>query len=149
MKKWFKILATTCAVIPFAQCAVLPGSNVATAAEPAPVAAAATALTDADPALWVVKDEDTTIYLFGTVHVLKPGLSWFDEAVKDAFDKSDEMMLELVMPEDQAAVAKTMMPLAMDHDRQDHPLAPDRRRAQGLSGGDGQRRRTRQCVRQL
>jgi uncharacterized protein YbaP (TraB family) len=113
MKKWFKILATTCAVIPFAQCAVLPGSNVASAAEPAPVAAAA-ATTDADPALWVVKDDDTTIYLFGTVHVLKPGLSWFDEAVKSAFDKSDEMMLEIVMPEDQAAVAKTMMPLAMD-----------------------------------
>ncbi len=113
MKKWFKILAMTCAVIPFAQCAVLPGSNVAAAAEPAPVAAAA-ATTDADPALWVVKDDDTTIYLFGTVHVLKPGLSWFDEAVKTAFDKSDEMMLEIVMPEDQAAVAKTMMPLAMD-----------------------------------
>ena len=113
MKKWFKILATTCAVIPFAQCAVLPGSNIASAAEPAPVAAAA-ATTDADPALWVVEDDDTTIYLFGTVHVLKPGLSWFDEAVKTAFDKSDEMMLEIVMPEDQAAVAKTMMPLAMD-----------------------------------
>ncbi|MDP3783289.1 MAG: TraB/GumN family protein [Sphingopyxis sp.] len=113
MKKWFKILATTCAVIPFAQCAVLPGSNVAAATEPPPAAAAA-APTDADPALWVVKDDDTTIYLFGTVHVLKPGLSWFDEAVKTAFDKSDEMMLEIVMPEDQAAVAKTMMPLAMD-----------------------------------
>lgn len=113
MKKWFKILATTCAVIPFAQCAVLPGSNIASAAEPAPVAAAA-ATTDADPALWVVEDDDTTIYLFGTVHVLKPGLSWFDEAVKTAFDKLDEMMLEIVMPEDQAAVAKTMMPLAMD-----------------------------------
>lgn len=114
MKKWLKTLAATCAVIPFAQCAVLPGGNVAIAAEPLPVAAAATALTDADPALWVVKDEDTTIYLFGTVHVLKPGLSWFDEAVKDAFDKSDEMMLEIVMPEDQNAVARTMMPLAMD-----------------------------------
>ena len=115
MKTWFKMLASTCAVIPFAQCAVLPGSNVATAAEPAAAAApATTALTDADPALWVVKDDDTTIYLFGTVHVLKPGLSWFDEAVKDAFDKSDEMMLEIVMPEDQAAVGKMMMPLAMD-----------------------------------
>ena len=129
MKKWFKILATTCAVIPFAQCAVLPGSNVATAAEPAPVAA--TALTDADPALWVVKDDDTTIYLFGTVHVLKPGLSWFDEAVKDAFDKSDEMMLEIVMPEDQAAVAKTMMPLAMDTTGKTIPsrLTPDQLKA--------------------
>ncbi len=28
----------------------------------------------ADPALWVVKDDDTTIYLFGTVHVLNPAI---------------------------------------------------------------------------
>lgn len=54
---------------------------------------------DADPALWVVRDDDTTIYLFGTVHVLKPGLSWFDEAVRAAFDRSDTLVLELVMPE--------------------------------------------------
>lgn len=53
----------------------------------------------ADPALWVVKDADTTIYLFGTVHVLKPGLSWFDSAVKTAFDKSDTLVLELVEPD--------------------------------------------------
>ena len=64
---------------------------------PAPAPAAATA--DADPALWVVKDADTTIYLFGTIHVLKPGLSWFDEAVKTAFDKSDELVLEVIQPE--------------------------------------------------
>lgn len=59
---------------------------------------------DADPALWVVKDRDTTIYLFGTIHVLKPGLTWFDEAVKAAFDRSQELKLELVMP-DPAAMA--------------------------------------------
>lgn len=53
---------------------------------------------DSDPALWVVKDEDTTIYLFGTVHVLKPGLSWFDEGVKEAFDKSDTLVLEMLEP---------------------------------------------------
>jgi uncharacterized protein YbaP (TraB family) len=63
---------------------------------PAPAPKAA----DADPALWVVKDADTTIYLFGTVHALKPGLSWFDEAVKQAFDKSDSLVLELVLPPD-------------------------------------------------
>lgn len=117
MKSWFKTLAATCAIIPFAQCAMVPGGNVASAAEPvaATVAAkTAPATTDADPALWVVKDEDTTIYLFGTVHVLKPGLSWFDEAVKDAFDKSDQLMLEIVLPEDQAAMAQKMIPLAID-----------------------------------
>lgn len=53
---------------------------------------------DADPALWVVRDADTTVYLFGTVHMLKPGLSWFDEGIKAAFDASDSLVLELVMP---------------------------------------------------
>ena len=76
-------------------------------AAPAPAAAPA-ATTDADPALWVVKDDDTTIYLFGTVHVLRPGLSWFDEAVKTAFDASDEVVLELVMPDDATAQAAVM-----------------------------------------
>lgn len=52
----------------------------------------------ADPALWVVKDADTTIYLFGTVHALKPGLGWFDEEVKAAFDRSDSLELEVVLP---------------------------------------------------
>lgn len=64
-----------------------------------PAASAAAATTDADPALWVVKDADTTIYLFGTIHVLKPGMTWFDEAVKTAFDRSGEVVLELVMPD--------------------------------------------------
>ena len=124
MKKWFKTFATTCAIIPLAQCALVPGNGMAAepAVQVAPVDPAAPAApttpplvtTDADPALWVVKDEDTTIYLFGTVHVLKPGLSWFDEAVKDAFDKSDQLMLEIVLPEDQAEMAKTMLPLAID-----------------------------------
>ena len=116
MKNWFRTLAATCAVIPFAQCAMLPGGQSARAAEPAAATAptAIVATTDADPALWVVKDEDTTIYLFGTVHVLKPGLSWFDEAVKTAFDKSDQLMLEMVLPDDPAQVGKEMMPLALD-----------------------------------
>ena len=51
--------------------------------------------TPADPALWVVKDEDTTIYLFGTVHVLRPGLSWFDDRIRQAFDESDELVTEI------------------------------------------------------
>lgn len=68
-------------------------------------ACAGQATQDADPALWVVKDRDTTVYLFGTIHVLKPGLSWFDEAVKAAFDKADQVMLELVMPDPAAMQA--------------------------------------------
>ncbi len=68
---------------------------------------------DADPALWVVKDEDTTIYLFGTVHILKPGMTWFDEAVKDAFDGSDELVIEMIAPDD-AGMAKLISEIAID-----------------------------------
>lgn len=78
-----------------------------------PAAVTRTATVDADPALWVVQDEDTTVYLFGTVHVLKPGLSWFDEAVKTAFDNSDTLMLELVMP-DPAAMQALVMSKGVD-----------------------------------
>ena len=59
----------------------------------------ATAVQDADPALWVVRAKGSTVYLFGTIHVLKPGLTWFDEAVRKAFDRSDQVVLELVLPD--------------------------------------------------
>ena len=65
--------------------------------KPAPAPATAAAI-PADPALWVVRDADTTIYLFGTIHVLKPGVQWFDEAVKTAFDSSQQLVLEMVAP---------------------------------------------------
>ena len=68
---------------------------------------------DADPALWVLSDEDTTIYLFGTVHILKPGMTWFDEAVKDSFDASDELVVEMIKP-DPATMAKVVGDLAID-----------------------------------
>ncbi|UUL83958.1 TraB/GumN family protein [Sphingomonas qomolangmaensis] len=79
----------------------------------APPAAAAAPSVDADPALWAVRDEDTTIYLFGTIHVLKPGLSWFDDAVRRAFDQSDQVVLELVAPEP-AAMQGLIMKLAVN-----------------------------------
>jgi uncharacterized protein YbaP (TraB family) len=53
---------------------------------------------EAKPALWAVRDGDTTVYLFGTVHLLRPELRWFDGPVRTAFDASDTLVLELVMP---------------------------------------------------
>ena len=68
-------------------------------------AAWAQAAKPADPALWVVEDEDTTIYLFGTVHVLRPGMDWFDGAVWAAFNQSDELVMELADPTGPATMA--------------------------------------------
>lgn len=72
--------------------------------------------TYATPALWTVKDADTTIYLFGTVHVLKPGVDWFRGGVKTAFQQSDELVLEIKEPEDPNAVASVMAGTALARD---------------------------------
>lgn len=51
---------------------------------------------EADPAIFVIRDHDTTVYLFGTLHVLSPGLRWFDGPVEEAFAQSDELVVETV-----------------------------------------------------
>jgi len=82
-------------------------------ADKEPAYAITTMPADPDPALWVLKDEDTTVYLFGTVHILKPGLSWFDEAIKTAFDESDELVVEMIEP-DPAAMMGLVNEIAID-----------------------------------
>ena len=56
----------------------------------------APAAVEADPAIFVIRDQDTTVYLFGTLHVLSPGLRWFDGPVEEAFAQSDELVVETV-----------------------------------------------------
>jgi len=62
-------------------------------------AQSAVPLPDAEPAMWVVKDADTTIYLFGTFHALDGKRDWFNDEVKAAFDASQDVVLEIVTPE--------------------------------------------------
>lgn len=97
--------------------AFAPAPAFAQAQAPAPApsapAPAAAPLPDADPALWVVRDADTTIYLFGTFHLLD-GRPWFNDEVKTAFDASNELVLEAILPEDQAALAPMIMGYALD-----------------------------------
>src|SRR5438874_165750 len=54
---------------------------------------------NADPAIFVVHDADTTVYLFGTFHALDAKTEWFNDQVKDAFEQSDELVLETLIPE--------------------------------------------------
>ena len=69
------------------------------AASTAHSSAPATALPDAHPAIWVVNDADTVIYLFGTFHALDGKSAWFNDEVKTAFAASDELVLETIVPE--------------------------------------------------
>ena len=54
---------------------------------------------NADPAIFMVRDADTTVYIFGTFHALDGQSEWFNDQVRDAFEKSDELVLETLVPE--------------------------------------------------
>jgi hypothetical protein len=51
-----------------------------------------------EPAMFVVQDADTTVYIFGTFHALDGQSQWLSEPVRDAFEHSDELVLETVVP---------------------------------------------------
>ena len=93
------LLSAACAAL----CLAAPASGADTPALP-----------DADPAMWLVKDEDTTIYLFGTFHALDGKSDWFNDEVKAAFDRSDEVMVEVLIPDDPAAMQPIVMKYALD-----------------------------------
>ena len=50
----------------------------------------------ASPAMWKVADNDTTIYLFGTIHLLPPGTSWRSPAIDRAAASSDSLVVETI-----------------------------------------------------
>lgn len=51
------------------------------------------------PAMFVVRDPDTTVYIFGTFHALDGQTRWFSDNVRNAFEQSNELVLETVIPE--------------------------------------------------
>ena len=46
------------------------------------------------PVLWQLSDEDTTIYLFGSIHALPKDLDWRSDALNAAFESSDSFCVE-------------------------------------------------------
>ena len=67
--------------------------GTAPAAEPTP----------ANPALWKVADHDTTIYLFGTIHLLPKDTKWRSSAFDKAAAGADTLVVETVIDESNPA----------------------------------------------
>ena len=44
--------------------------------------------------LWVIRDADSTIYLMGTVHLLRPGTEWRSPKIDAALKEATELWLE-------------------------------------------------------
>lgn len=80
-----------------------------------------TAMHDADlpsgpegPALWKVADEDTTIYLFGTIHALPADVVWYDAEIDHALRSSDMVVTEILMdPANEAAMQQIALQRGM------------------------------------
>ena len=53
----------------------------------------------ANPALWTVSDADTTVYLFGTIHLLPKNYSWQSQKLEQAVNGSQQLMVETIVDE--------------------------------------------------
>jgi uncharacterized protein YbaP (TraB family) len=73
--------------------AALGAAAVAIGAAPAPTPAPPVAR----PALWEVSDPDTTIYLFGTIHLLPPHYQWESPKIGKAVAKADGLYVETIV----------------------------------------------------
>jgi len=73
----------------------------------------------AAPALWVIRDADSTIYLYGSVHVLKPTTPWRTDKVAKALADSADVTFEIDAVADPAAAQPLIAQLGLDPA---HPL---------------------------
>lgn len=74
----------------------------------------------AEPAMWVIKDADSTIYLIGTMHLLKHETEWNAEKVKKTVHESTELWLEVADFDNDALLAPLIAKLGVDAQ---HPLS--------------------------
>lgn len=103
-----KFVPSLAAVAPAALFLTTPALAQEQAPVPTEDAAASTALPGV-PALWKVADEDTTVYLFGTVHTLPADVEWRTELVDTAISHSESLVTEIdLTPENMASVGAMM-----------------------------------------
>lgn len=70
-------------------------SDIAPVSESAAARVAEARARNDGPAIWVAKDYDSTLYLFGTVHLLPDDLSWQKEDMRQAFSEAGTVFFEV------------------------------------------------------
>lgn len=70
------------------------------------------------PAMWRLADNDTTIHLFGTVHLLRPGLEWRTKVLDQAIEEAGTIVFETdtMSSKAQQAIAKEFVQRGMFSD---------------------------------
>jgi uncharacterized protein len=74
----------------------------------------------AEPAMWVVRDHDSTIYLLGTVHLLRPEVRWRTARIDAALNSCADLTLELADGDGSTAAAGLVAQYGFDPA---HPLS--------------------------
>lgn len=87
MSRWLLWLAAACALAGCQRSAALPTAD------------------SARPALWRAVRGDRTLWLFGTIHLLPPGVRWQDGPVAQAIRTSDALVTEIPAGDPQAQAA--------------------------------------------
>lgn len=64
----------------------------------------------AQPPVWVVRSHGATLVLFGSVHLLPPGLDWQPPALKQAMAQADALWFEIPL-DDASALAASQLAL--------------------------------------
>lgn len=83
------------------------------AAAPAPVLRAE----GQGPAMWVVRDADSTLYLFGSMHLLRPDTRWGSERLDRALESASRLILEVVTPTNQTVLGPLIRQYGVSPDR--------------------------------
>lgn len=90
----------------------------------------------AEPALWVIRDADSTLYLFGSVHLLRPATVWETPRILAALEASTDIWFEV-----DATAGTTNLPLLLaEHgmtasEPLSRRLSPEDRRALSAAAG--------------
>ena len=103
MKRFSKTIGAMASVFALQACATYTDDTATVATAPADIVGEG-------PALWKVADEDTTIYMFGTVHALPADVEWKTPTVAAALAESGSLVTEIDMtPEVLASVGPMMV----------------------------------------
>ena len=99
---------------------IAPASTAQTPAAP-PQSGAQMPAAGAGLPMWVVRDDDSTIYITGTVHLLPDGMNWHSDLLDAALTEAKELYLELAEIADPAGLNASVMPYVEQNAQWDGP----------------------------
>lgn len=70
----------------------------------------------ASPPLWVIEHERATVYMVGTIHLMREEVEWRTPAFDEAFEEADTVWLELLGADDAETIGAAMLEYALSPD---------------------------------